>query len=169
MNNLLLNRKPLLIGLGIFVLVIALLLIAYLLTSSSETNNSDNKTEGSAVVKNTKIDNAKVPKGLPSNLPAEPGTKVLQNFESEAPDGRTQSTRIVTSNEEPRAALQTYIKFFEKLGYKGGYDATSSKEGGSQIAGMVKDNDLIMLVASTYTDIDLKKETTKVEISLTHR
>lgn len=151
---------------GFFLLVVIAALVFYKFYNSQDDSVVDNKSANNLKQEKTEIDNSVVPKGLPKNLPSEPGTKVLQNYETKTQDGRTQSTHIVTSNEKPRAALEIYLKFFKSLGYEGGFDSKISIDNGAQHGRLFKDKETIMLVASPYTDKETRQDTTKVEITL---
>lgn len=61
---------------------------------------------------------AQNPAGIPQDLPLDPGSKVIQNYESTAPDGRIQSTKKFTTPLGVDEALAKYHKFFEARGWK---------------------------------------------------
>lgn len=141
MNNLGISRKSWVILAGTILIVAASLFLYFV-----DKNVKDRPVL--LEVTTTELGKADIPSGLPDNLPSEIGSRVLQNYESRSNDGRLQSTRQITSKKEPRAALDTYVDFFTKIGYEGGYSESASTAGGQQIAQMKKGNDLLMIVAT---------------------
>jgi hypothetical protein len=139
MNNLGMNKKTWIILVGI-VLIIAAGLWLYFLNNQYRTRPLQ--------VTTTELTKGQTPVGLPENLPTEVGSKVLQNYESTTNDGRTQSTKQITSSKAPRAALDEYIQFYKDQGYIGGYAESASQANGQQVAQMEKGGNLLMIVAT---------------------
>lgn len=156
MDNLIKNKKAWIILAGIVLIVAALAVLNYI--------NKKNNQPVPLEVKTTEIDTLKIPSGLPQGLPVEAGSKTLQNYEGRTNDGRFQSTREVTSKSTPKEVLKTYTDFFTKQGFEGGFDETLSKGDDYQVARMIKDGDIVQLVATKYTKDGYKS---KIQISLT--
>lgn len=140
MNNLGMNKKTWIIVAGV-VLIIAGGLFLY------STNTKQPKVVP-IEVKTTELAKAEIPAGIPKNLPAEAGSKVLQNYESRTNDGRLQSTRQITSKKSAKDALDIYFAFFEKLGWDGSIGESAGGADSQLIATMKKDQDLLMIVAT---------------------
>jgi hypothetical protein len=154
MNNLGLNKKQkvLLLGLGLVIVAGAGL---YILTHRAPKNRP-------FAVNTTQLQKSETPSGLPKTLPMDLGSKVLQNYESVASDGRKQSTKQITSTKAPKDALDSYVAFFKNLGYIGGYAESASMANGQQVAQMQRDQDLLMIVATPISD-----KLTNVEFTMT--
>lgn len=158
MNNFMpMTKKTWIIVIGV-ALILILGLVLYF------TNRNTTPQQKPLEVTKTEIGLATIPTGLPANLPSEIGSKVLQNYESRTNDGRLQSTRQVTSKQNPRAALNVYIDFFKTLGYIGGFSETASSADGQQIAQMSKDKHMLLIVASPSVE---GSEQSTVELTLT--
>lgn len=142
MNNYIpMERKTWIIVGGITLILIAGLILYFL-------NKNTRPKQAPLEVIKTDLGIATIPTGLPANLPSEVGSKVLQNYEAKTNDGRMQFTRQITSKKDARTALDVYVEFFKTLGYTGGFSEASSAKDGQQIAQMVKDKNLLMIVAS---------------------
>lgn len=156
MDNLIKNKKAWIILAGTVLIVTAFAVLNYLETKSNEPLPLE--------VKTAEIDKLSVPSGLPQNLPIEAGSKILQNSETRTNDGRFQSTREVTSKKSPQELLKTYTDFFTKEGYEGGFDEKISKGENYQVARMMKEGEMVQIVATGY---DKDGYTSKIYISLT--
>ena len=153
MNNLEMSKKSWILLIGVILIIVAGLCLYFL---NSKWNNKK-----VLEVQTTQLGKADIPDGLPKNLPVEVGSKVMQNYESTTNDGRKQSTRQITSKKEPKAALDEYIEFYQKLGYIGGYSEAASQADGQQLAQMKKNQDLLTIVATPNAD-----KSTTVEFTL---
>lgn len=140
MNNLGISKKTWEVILGITIAIIAVLVLFFVY-------KKDKNTEKLLEVTTSQLSPSETPAGLPKNLPIEKGTTVLQNYQSITNDGRLQSTKQITSFKQPKEALDTYIDFFNKLGWVGGYSESASIIDGQQTAQM-KDKTGSLLIVS---------------------
>lgn len=156
-NSMQIDKKTWIMVGGVALIVIAGLILYF-------SNRNTNPKQVPLQVTKNDLGIATVPTGLPANLPSEVGSKVLQNYEAKTNDGRMQFTRQITSKKDARTALDVYVEFFKTLGYTGGFSEAASSKDGQQIAQMVKDKNLLMIVASPSVE---GPEQSTVELTLT--
>lgn len=99
-------------------------------------------------VNKTELSSTQTPSAIPTNLPVEAGSKVLQNYEAKTTDGRIQSTKKLTSKKDPKTALEFYSDFFKKQGWTGGFSPSASTAGGQQVAVFKKVQDIMTIIAT---------------------
>lgn len=104
------------------------------------------------------------PLGLPLDLPIEPGTKVLQNYQSTTNDGRMQSTKQITSYKGTKEAIDFYVDFFKKAGWEGGLSQISGETAETQLSAQMRnaDGDLI-IIARPHVDKQTSVEFTLIQ------
>ncbi len=102
----------------IVIVIAAIVVLIYAYQKIRPYNHSSNNIPFS--VKTEQVEPAQSPSGLPADLPVDPGSKVLQNYESRTTDNRRQSTKQITTRKAPAEAITFYIDFFKKSGWQGG-------------------------------------------------
>lgn len=104
---------------------------------------------------------AQAPAGLPDNLPIEPGSQVLENYQATTTsDGRVQGTRKFTSKKSLSDAVKVYVDFFAKTGWT----VASQKTESTFQSALLRRNDSTILVVVRN---DVLPAHNVVEITLT--
>jgi hypothetical protein len=105
--------------------------------------NTEPQTEGEQefMVEKTELSESELPSGFPENLPEENGVEVLENYEAVTEDGRTQSTRVMTTERTSAQAAKVYSDFFAKLGWN-----EISNEDNGDVVILMKNGDNTLLI-----------------------
>lgn len=114
MQNLIKDKISLLIGVGILILI---LITVGVFLFYKPANKTTQKNTQPFQVKTETLANGETAKAFPESLPIEPGSKILQNYQSTANDGRVQFTKQFTSNLSVEAAVKKYTEFFKSSGW----------------------------------------------------
>ncbi|QQS22840.1 hypothetical protein IPM19_04415 [bacterium] len=103
----------------VIILIVSLALAGFFLFKYFSNKKLIEETrEEAAKIQIKEIPKSENPVGMPYNLPIDPGSRILQNYESTSPTGQIQSTRKLSTNTSAEASLVKYSKFFEDLGWK---------------------------------------------------
>ncbi len=104
------DKKKLLV---IFLLVLAAMVVAgFYLYNDQKPFGSDTE-EVPFSIERTELPGTQFPKAIPTDLPVEGGSRVLENSETIASDGRVQSTVVLTTEKTVANSLNEYLRFFE--------------------------------------------------------
>ena len=148
------------IVLAVLIILIVAATIVYLATNRNNSNLSLDKNDVFSVTKQD-LKSTEMPSVMPSDLPIAPGSEVLQNYEATASDGRKQSTRVITTNQNLAVAMGVYKDFFTSKDWvsKSSTNATP----GVQTIALEKGRQNVLIVARANTDTNQNT----IEITLT--
>lgn len=113
MTNFLQSRKLVWTFVVVAVLVIGLGVVAALLKRQ---NNTDRVV--TMHINKYEVPLGQLPDKFPTNLPAEAGAKVTQNYTSTTPDGRFQATRTYETAKTLDENYSLYQDYFQKNGWQ---------------------------------------------------
>ncbi len=104
------------------VLVILLAVVWYFSMKKDEkvepTPQPVTDTEQKVKATKTEVDSTKVPENFPTDIPIEPGAKIVDNFNATAPDGRVQATRSFESAKSAQENFTFYKNLLTQKGYE---------------------------------------------------
>ncbi|HMR55427.1 MAG TPA: hypothetical protein PKD34_02435 [Candidatus Doudnabacteria bacterium] len=106
------DKKKLLV---IFLLALSAMIVAgfYLYNSQNVSVQEQSQREAVASIEKTEFAGTQFPPSIPSDLPVEAGSKVLESSESKTSDGRIQSTVSLTTSNTLSNSFNSYVEFFE--------------------------------------------------------
>lgn len=107
------KRRVTLIGL-IFLTIIIVGVFSYL----NDKKKPEVETQQGTGTKIEELNPTSLPANMPLDLPIEPGTEVLENYQATSKDGRIQNTRRFTTKNTPDVAVKIYTNFFTKNAWK---------------------------------------------------
>lgn len=150
-------NKKLLILLIISLAAAALAVVYFGLVSNAPTTNTQDEVKPFAVDKKD-LSAASLPPGFQKDFPVETGSEILQNYQAQTTDGRTQSTRIVSTKRAIPETVSIYKNYFANLGWvQVGSTASSS------VVQMIKNDDVLQIVGEAQEGVTQKT----VQITLT--
>lgn len=113
-----------------------------------------------AEIKTSIVPASKAPAGLPENLPMDPGSQILQNYEATTQGDRISGTRRFTTKKSPQLAVKTYQDFFAKTAWQ----VVEQKEESGYNSVLMQRNESTVLILARE---ELGTDHNVVEITLT--
>ncbi len=96
------------------VVILCLLFVAYKLMNTKKVAEVPQLVN----VEKTDVEISKLPEKFPSNIPLEEGAEVIQNYNSETPEGQFQATRQFETKKSLAENYALYTDFMKKNGWE---------------------------------------------------
>jgi len=155
------SRKRLLLLIALVALAI---IIAVILWQQKKDKAPAQTNENIGNIQVKAIEPGDVPGGLPENLPIEPGSEVLQNYQATANGDRIQGTRKFTTKKPLASAIKTYTDFFKASAWV----VVDEQNGDGYQTVLLRRNDSTVLVV-VREDAAAKKNVVEITLSETRK